>query len=126
VQEVAREAIEHMADSSPQELLAHRNVLLATSKKASAWKPLLARLELLEHLLPVLHVTKDRASGGGLEAREVMAILGPALSHANASVRAAAVRLVVICFQEAVRNTLFCHLVWRNAYKLANSTDTSS
>jgi tRNA nucleotidyltransferase/poly(A) polymerase len=103
VQEVARDAVEHIADSAPQELLSHRAMLLATSKKASAWKPLLARLELLERLLPLLHVTKDRGSGGGLEAREVMAILGPALSHANASVRAAAMRLVVICFQEVVR-----------------------
>jgi hypothetical protein len=96
-----QDTVEAVTVAAPQDTLHHRSLLLAQPKKAAAWKPYLARLELLERLTGPLRLGARGASG--LELREVMKFAGPALAHANGGVRAAAVRLVVACFHAGVR-----------------------
>jgi len=67
-------------------------------KSQSAWKPVLARLNLLQQLLPQFGVHAGR-QGHGLPLTEVMAYIGAAFGSPNASVRSTAVQCSVAVYQ---------------------------
>ena len=105
-----KDALYHAAANAPQEVIAHRAVLLKPPKKAAAWKPLAARLDAIAHLARPQGLGLSGGGGrhGGstataLDVGEVMACTGAALGHAHAAVRGAAVRIVVLCFASNVR-----------------------
>lgn len=65
--------------------------------RQTAWRPLLARLQLLAALLPIWGVAGS--SGEGLPLEGLMKLAGAAFGHANADVRAAAIHLTVLVRQ---------------------------
>lgn len=75
--------------------------MLRPPRNAALWKPQLARLEVLATLIPELHVGRDR---GSLATSDVMAFLGTAAGNPKSSVRAAAVRVIGLVVQQAVRD----------------------
>lgn len=62
--------------------------------RQTAWRPLLARLQLLASLLPIWGTASGNGDGFPLES--LMKLAGTAFGHANADVRAAAVALTVL------------------------------
>ena len=65
-------------------------VLLKPLKNQAAWKPVLARLKLLQSLAPVLGV-----GAKGLPPEGIMKFAGAAMASANADTRAAALAVAV-------------------------------
>lgn len=76
----------------------------------TAWRPVLAMLQLLQELVPLLGVTGSGAGGrssatdnssGGFDLHELMAYVGAAFGSANADVRGAALRVAVVAADAA-------------------------
>lgn len=99
VQDVMKQNIVGLAKAMPADTAALVPQMLRPPRNAALWKPQLARLEVLETLVPELHVGRDR---GALPTSEVMAFLGTAAGNAKSSVRAAAVRVIGLVVQQAV------------------------
>lgn len=73
-------------------------------KSQTAWRPVLAMLQLMQDLVPLLGLAGAAAAGGargssggdgGFDLNETMDFVGRALSSANADVRAAALKVAV-------------------------------
>jgi hypothetical protein len=139
VQALMQDTIEALASDAPSEVLAVRSALMHHPKNAAAWKPVLARLELLERLTSVLGLSGGGGGGGKgggskadrtmhddhgktLQTQEVMAFVAPVLGHANGRVRAAAIRLAVLCFNAAVRCCSAAHELCRCCATLVRYT----
>lgn len=99
VQDVMKQNIVGLAKAMPADAAALVPQMLRPPRNAALWKPQLARLEVLETLVPDLHVGRDR---GALPTSEVMAFLGTAAGNPKSSVRAAAVRVIGLVVQQAV------------------------
>jgi hypothetical protein len=59
-----------------------------------AWRPILARLQLLARLVPIWGVTTS--GGEGLPLEGLMKFVGPTFGNANADVRSAAINLTIL------------------------------
>lgn len=79
-------------------------------RSQTAWRPVLAMLQLLQELVPLLGVAGTGAaarssasdgSGGGFDLQELMAYVGAAFGSANADVRGAALRVAVVAAEAA-------------------------
>ena len=62
--------------------------------RQNAWRPMLARIQLLSKLVPILGV--QSGSGEGIPLDGLVKLLGSCLGGANAEVRSAAVDLTVL------------------------------
>jgi hypothetical protein len=87
-------------------------LLCKPPRNQTAWRPVLAMLQLLQELVPLLGITgaagggggggrgdhnaSGGGSGGGFELAELMAFVGAAFGSANVDVRAAALRVTVV------------------------------
>ena len=84
-------------------------VLLKPLKNQAAWKPVLARLKLLQSLAPVLGV-----GAKGLPPEGIMKFVGAAMASANADTRAAALAVAVqvgpVAPQRGHRQQLSAHM----------------
>jgi hypothetical protein len=60
-----------------------------------AWRPILARLQLLASLVPIWGVTPG-GGGEGIPLEGLMKFVGPIFGNANADVRSAATNLTIL------------------------------
>lgn len=101
VQEVIREVVLSLAEHEATDVPHLTTQLLKPYKRPHIWKPLLARLLLLETLLPVLHVTPPEKDGFPLP--DTVAFAASGFPNANGDVRAAALKVATLAFKEGVR-----------------------
>eukprot|EP00878_Enallax_costatus_P018713 GHUV01019714.1.p1 GENE.GHUV01019714.1~~GHUV01019714.1.p1 ORF type:complete len:592 (+),score=256.35 GHUV01019714.1:204-1778(+) len=102
----ARDALVALAQE-PEGRGALRNLtgqLCRPPKSQTAWRPVLAMLQLVQDLVPLLGLAgaaaaagggRNTGSEGGFDLHELMDYVGKALSSANADVRAAALKVAV-------------------------------
>ncbi len=62
--------------------------------RQNAWRPILARLQLLSKLVPIMGI--QPGSGEGISLESLMKFVGSCFASANAEVRSAAVDLTVL------------------------------
>ena len=100
VQDAMNKVVLELSDSDDSDFTSMMGHLIKAQKKATVWRPLLARLNILEELIPKFHVNKGKDS---FDLQELMAFVSTGFANANGEARAAAVKVTVAAFKEVVR-----------------------
>jgi centrosomal protein CEP104 len=96
-QSTAAEGLLHLATTpGMDQVIAHQ--VCKPVKSQSAWKPVLARLNLIQQLLPQFGVHTGKG-GQGLPLEGVMAYIGAAFGSAKENVRSTAVKCAVMVYE---------------------------